>query len=113
MTQLGIRHPGRFQSSQATVLELWASPDFLDPPRTQLDTSSSVGKLEITQKSTQIFPNHAATCNSDKNLASLLGLEISKPFYLTEGREYLETRSDFSDKARRELPNGGYSRPIL
>ena len=87
MTQLGIRHPGLFQSSQATVLELWASPDFLDSPRTQLDTSSSLGKLGITQKSTQIFQHHAATCNSGRNLAFLLGLEISKPFYLTEGRE--------------------------
>ena len=31
--------PGLFQSSQATVLELWASPELLGPPWTQLDTS--------------------------------------------------------------------------
>ena len=31
--------PGLFQSSQATVLELWASLDLLGPPGTQLDTS--------------------------------------------------------------------------
>ena len=30
--------PGLFQSSQATVLELWASPDLQGPPGTQLDT---------------------------------------------------------------------------
>ena len=33
--------PGLFQSSQATVLELWASLDLLRPPWTQLDTSRS------------------------------------------------------------------------
>ena len=31
--------PGIFQSSQAAVLELWALPDLLQPPETQLDTS--------------------------------------------------------------------------
>ena len=41
MPQSGSRHPGFFQSSQATVLELWASPDLLGPPWTQLHTSSS------------------------------------------------------------------------
>ena len=40
--------PGLFQSSQATVLELWASPDLLGPPGTQLDTSWS--HLEMPQK---------------------------------------------------------------
>ena len=35
------RHPGFFQSSQATVLELWVSLDLLRPPWTQLDTSWS------------------------------------------------------------------------
>jgi hypothetical protein len=33
--------PGLFQSSQATILELWASPELLGPPGTQLDTSWS------------------------------------------------------------------------
>ena len=33
--------PGLFQSSQATVLELWASPEVLGPPGTLLDTSCS------------------------------------------------------------------------
>ena len=33
--------PGFFQSSQATVLELWASPEVLEPPGTLLDTSCS------------------------------------------------------------------------
>jgi len=41
MPQSESRHPGLFQSSQATVLELWASPDLLRPPWTQLDTSWS------------------------------------------------------------------------
>ena len=31
-----------FQSSQPTVLELWASPDLLRPPQTQLDISWSL-----------------------------------------------------------------------
>ena len=31
--------PGLFQSSQATVLELWAPPELQRPPGTQLDTS--------------------------------------------------------------------------
>ena len=31
--------PGLFQSSQATILELWASPELRGPPGTQLDTS--------------------------------------------------------------------------
>ena len=41
MTQSGIHYPGLFQSSQATVLELWASPDLLRLPWTQLDSSWS------------------------------------------------------------------------
>ena len=36
------------QSSQATVLELWASPDLLRPPGTQFDTSWS--HLETPQQ---------------------------------------------------------------
>ena len=40
--------PGVFQSSQATVLKLWAFPDFQGPPETQLDTSWS--HLETPQK---------------------------------------------------------------
>ena len=48
MPQPESRHPGLFQSSQATVLELWASPDLLGPPGTQLDTSWS--HLETPQK---------------------------------------------------------------
>ena len=39
MPQSRSGHPGIFQSSQATVLELWASPELLGPPGTQLDTS--------------------------------------------------------------------------
>ena len=39
MPQSGNRHPGLFRSSQATVLELWTSPDLLGPPGTQLGTS--------------------------------------------------------------------------
>ena len=34
--------PGLFQSSQATVLELWASLHLEGPPGTQLDTSWSL-----------------------------------------------------------------------
>ena len=33
--------PGLFQSSQATVLELWASLELQGPPGTQLNTSWS------------------------------------------------------------------------
>ena len=40
--------PGLSQSYQATVLELWASPDLQGPLRTQLDTSWS--QLETPQK---------------------------------------------------------------
>ena len=87
MPQSVSRHPRLFRSSQATVLELWASPDLLRPPWTQPDTSSSFGKFEITSKVTRIIWHLAATCNSNENLTHLLGLEISKPFYLTEGRE--------------------------
>ena len=88
MPQSESRHPGLFQSSQATILELWAPPNLLRSPWTQLDTSRSLGKLEITSKVTQLFiPPRAATCDFDKILAYLPGLEISKPFYLTEGRE--------------------------
>ena len=36
MPQPESRHPGLFESSQATVLELWASPDLLNPPDTSL-----------------------------------------------------------------------------
>ena len=46
MPQSGNRHPGIFQSSQATVLELSAFPELLGPPWTQLGTSLSLGKLE-------------------------------------------------------------------
>ena len=48
MPQSGSRYPGLFQSSQATVLERWASPDLLRPPWMQLDTSWSLGKLGIS-----------------------------------------------------------------
>ena len=41
MPQPESRHPGLFQSSQATILELWAPPDLLGPPWMQLDTSWS------------------------------------------------------------------------
>ena len=41
MPQPESRHPVFFQSSQATVLELWASPEVLGPPGTLLDTSCS------------------------------------------------------------------------
>ena len=41
MPHSGSPHPSLFQSSQATILELWASPDLLRPPWTQLDTSLS------------------------------------------------------------------------
>jgi hypothetical protein len=33
------RQPSLVQRSRATVLELWASPDLLRPPGTQLDSS--------------------------------------------------------------------------
>jgi len=39
--QAESRHPGLLQSSQATVLELWASPHLLRTPWSQLDTSCS------------------------------------------------------------------------
>ena len=39
--------PGLFQSFQATVLELWASPDLQGPPGTQLHTFWN--QLETTQ----------------------------------------------------------------
>jgi hypothetical protein len=39
--------PGLFQSSQATVLELWASPDLKRPPEMQLNTFWN--QLETTQ----------------------------------------------------------------
>ena len=42
----GNRHLGILQSFEATFLELWASPELLGPPWTQLDTSLSLGKLE-------------------------------------------------------------------
>jgi hypothetical protein len=42
MPQSRNRHPGIFQSSQATVLELWASPELLGPPWTELHMSSSL-----------------------------------------------------------------------
>jgi hypothetical protein len=42
---------GLFQSSQATVLELWASPDLQGPPGTQLDTSWN--HLDTPQKHTK------------------------------------------------------------
>ena len=48
--QSGNRHMRIFQSSQATVLELWASPELLGPPWTQLDTSLTLGKLENSMK---------------------------------------------------------------
>jgi hypothetical protein len=41
LAQSESRHPGLSQSSQATLLELWASPDLLGPPGTQLDSSWS------------------------------------------------------------------------
>ena len=50
MPQPGSRHPGFFQSSQATFLELWAFPDFLGPPWTLLDTSLSLWKLGNSMK---------------------------------------------------------------
>ena len=39
--------PGLFQNSQATVLELWASPDLQGPPGTQLVIW---GRLDTPQK---------------------------------------------------------------
>ena len=41
MPQPESRQPSLVQSSRATVLELWASPDLLRPPGTQLDSSWS------------------------------------------------------------------------
>ena len=41
MPQPESHHPSLVQSSGATVLELWASPDLLRPPGTQLDSSWS------------------------------------------------------------------------
>ena len=41
MPQPESHHPSLFQSSQGTVKELQASPDFLRPPGTQLDSSWS------------------------------------------------------------------------
>ena len=57
MPQPESRHPGLYQSSRATPLELWASPDLLRPPQTQLDSSWSHGKLEITS---QIYPTFSS-----------------------------------------------------
>ena len=48
MPQLGSRHPGLFQSSQATALELWALAALQGPPWTQLD--SVCGHLQTLQK---------------------------------------------------------------
>ena len=52
------------------------------------------GPFPRTRNLKTLLPNgrpgisdHAATYNSGENLAHFLGLEISKPFYLTEGRE--------------------------
>ena len=59
MPQSRSRHPGFFQSSQATVLELWASPDLLRPPWTQLDTSWT--HLE-TPKKHRKRPNLTGKC---------------------------------------------------
>ena len=54
MPESESRHPGIFQSSQATVLELWASPELLGPPGTQIDTS--LGHLDApeAQKTTRL-----------------------------------------------------------
>ena len=54
-------HPRHFQSSQATVLELWASPDLLRTPWSQLDISLS--NLETPQTHTR-RPNLTGKCLS-------------------------------------------------
>jgi hypothetical protein len=56
--------PGLFQSSQATVLELWASLHLLGPPGTQLDTSWS--HLETLQKHRK-RPNLTENASSRKS----------------------------------------------
>ena len=48
------RLPGLFQSSQATILELWASLHLLDVPGTQIDTSRNHPE---TQKTTKLDRN--------------------------------------------------------
>ena len=59
MPQPGSRRTGFFQSSQATFLELWASPDLLKAPWTILNTSLGLGKLEITFYVADIVENVA------------------------------------------------------
>ena len=51
MPHPGSLHPRHFQSSQATVLEFWASPDLLRTPWSQLDISLS--NLETPQTHTR------------------------------------------------------------
>jgi hypothetical protein len=78
MPQPESRHPGLFQSSQATVLELWASPDFLGPPWTQLDTSWS--HLETPQKHRK-RPDLTGKCLNQEVVIQASSKAIRPPFW--------------------------------
>ena len=64
---------GLFQSSQATVLELWASPEVLGTPGTLLDTSCS---HQDTPKAHRKRPHLTGKCLKQKVVPGLF-LELS------------------------------------
>ena len=83
MPQSESRHPGLFQSSQATVLELWASPDLLRPPWTQLDTSwNHLDRKRPKQKKAKIT-RRAFTCCFSYNAHRVIRKRKNDDLYLT------------------------------
>ena len=77
MPHPGSLHPRHFQSSQATVLELWASPDLLRTPWSQLDISLS--NLETPQTHTR-RPNLTGKCLS-KVVIQASSRALQPPFW--------------------------------
>ena len=70
--------PGFFQSSQATVQELWASPELLGPPGTQLDTSWS--HLETPQKHRK-RPDLTGKCLNQEVVIQASSRALRPPFW--------------------------------
>ena len=78
MPQFASRYPGLFQSSQATVLELWPSPALLKPPLTQLDTSWSNQETPQTHRKR---PHLTGKCLKQKVVIQASSRALRPPFW--------------------------------
>ena len=78
MRQSGSRHPGLFQSSQATVLELWVVGALEGPPWTQLD---SVWSHPQTPQKHRKQPDLTAKCFNPEVVIQASSRALRPPFW--------------------------------